>query len=183
MDGPAVSALGQRVMALAEFNKEDILDILGQLENLPLGEYAYDIPVAGKGIDPYVRAQHRGVLADHDGLCVEVVSIRNQESVCARPTSFISFMERAVAKSEAYRTGIYYQNQATQFSDNTLTQRAIQMLGCWEYSLTTQNCVTLSRWICDNQFLCNFSSARNPIGQHVLRDAKFIGGRKKRRML
>jgi hypothetical protein len=179
IQGSEITPLAKEIMEFTKFTLADLKDILDQLENLPLGEYAYDIPVLGNEVDTYIRAQHRGVLADHDGLCVEVVSIRSSENVCARPTSFISFMERAVARSQIYRTGLYYQNQETHFSDEVLTQRAIQMLGCWEYSLTTQNCVTFSRWICDNQFLCNFSSARNPVGQQELRDAKFIGGRKR----
>lgn len=89
--------------AVAKFASVDLEEAMGviynlvdSLLNLPVGEYSYNIAAVGALVDKTLEAQHRGVLVEPEGLMVEVTSIKSVSAVAVRPTSFVSFMERAL---------------------------------------------------------------------------------------
>ena len=147
-----VSEIGEFISSRGS-NLEYLRELCHRLANLPLGEYKYDIPALGS-LDKYIKPQHSCVLVRNDGLCVELVGIKLASGACVRPTSFITFMERAIKRSRVYRNGIDYQSYKNEFSDGVILQRGIQTIGGWNYNLIIQNCQTVSRWICLDAFLC-----------------------------
>jgi hypothetical protein len=149
----ALTEVSRDIMAIMSITPRGLMQICEKVANLPVGEYAYDIPV-GDVLDPIARAQHRAVLVRSDGLTMEVSGYKELKAVSARPTSFVTFLERAVARKDKFNNGIYYQKYDKVFPQKFILQRAIQMTGAWDYNVVSQNCVTFTRWVCNDKFLC-----------------------------
>jgi len=134
------------------FSIRVVQQLLHKLVSLECGEYSYFFST---GVDKLVKAQHKAVLVRNDGLMVEVIAVRSWAANTVRPTSFVSFMERAIQKPAHLRYGILKQYYTHLLPNAFIVQRAIQFVGPYDYELLSQNCFTFSRWVCENTWICN----------------------------
>lgn len=157
MQNPRSSVLRAELSAIAQKPWSELeayyFLLAKRLVYLPLGNYGYDFRLTTvSSLDEASGATHHGTLVTQEGLMVEIISEYDFSANAARPTSFVSFLERGYKKPEGYRKGIFYYVHTNAYSPTYLCQRGIQVIGDWKYYLLGQSCDTLAKWINENSF-------------------------------